>query len=333
MPRNLEQQQRNTLEDILTSQILDQVKQHGDERTAQLVGCTPRTVRRRRANLLRFGSINAPKNGVGQPRKVTDNMWAALKHVLATKPSMTHQQLATWLRREFDVSVSACTVGRKLREPGWRLKVKRNIAKEQDPVLRDRHVQERATLDADQLVYIDESGSDRSDVARKKGYAPKGVTPVQEKPFHRGKRVQILPAYTVDGVMHCRTYEGSTDTGIFEDFIEELLPKCGRFPAPRSVLIMDNAPWHFSERLTQMYNDAGVVVLFLPPYSPDLNPIEEFFGELKNYMQKMAQEEFFEELIRFDFQLFIEECLAVVGKRKKSARGHFRNAGISVEDA
>lgn len=56
-----------------------------------MVGCTPRIVRRRPANLLRFGSINAPKNGVGQPRKVTDNMWAVLKHVLATKLSMTYQ--------------------------------------------------------------------------------------------------------------------------------------------------------------------------------------------------------------------------------------------------
>lgn len=45
--------------------------------------------------------------------------------------------------------------------------------------------------------------------------------------------------------MYCRTYEGSTDTGIFEGFIEELLPKCGRFLAPRSVLVMDNAPWYF----------------------------------------------------------------------------------------
>ena len=340
MPRNLERQQQHTLEDILTSQILDRGHHDGDnntskrctdEQTARKVGCTARTVRRRRANLIRFGSINAPKNGGGPPRKITEYMWAALKHRLATKASMTYQQMATWLRREFDVIVSPWTVGRRVRQPGWTLKVLRKVAKEQDPELQDRHVQERAALDPEQLVYIDESGVDRTDIVRNKGYAPKGVTPVEEQQFHRGGRIQILPAYTMDGVMHSRTYEGSTTTVVFEEFMEGLLPKCGRFPAPRSVLIMDNAPWHFSEKLTEMCSDAGVVVLFLSPYSPTLNPIEEFFGELKIYMRKMAQEEFFEELVRLNLQLFIDECLKVVGKRVKSARGHFRKASISVE--
>jgi hypothetical protein len=122
-------------------------------------------------------------------------------------------------------------------------------------------------------------------------------------------------------------YEGSTDTGVFEDFIETLLPYCGKWPDPRSVLIMDNASFHYSEKIEQLCDDAGVV---LPSYSPDLNPIEEFFGELKIYIRKVwdVQEGF----IKADFLSFLEECVTVVGNRKASARGHFRRAGISIDN-
>jgi hypothetical protein len=95
--------------------------------------------------------------------------------------------------------------------------------------------------------------------------------PNQIKRFHRGRRFQILPAYTEDGVIHFRMYEGSTDTRIFEDFIEELLPYCGKWPEPRSVLIMDIASFHYSEKIQQLCDGAGVILRYLPPYSPDLN--------------------------------------------------------------
>jgi len=113
-------------------------------------------------------------------------------------------------------------------------------------------------------------------------------------------------------------YEGSTDTTIFEDFIETLLPYCGKWPEPRSVLIMDNASFHRSEKMQRMCDEAGVVLRFLPPYSPDLNPIEEFFGELKAYIRKCWDEH--EGFIRADFSSFLEECVTVVGGRVAIAR-------------
>src|SRR5437868_4628651 len=166
---------------------------------------------------------------------------------------------------------------------------------------------EISSLRSDQMVFIDESGVDRSIGTKRKGWAPRGKRPRQIKRFHRGTRFQILPAYTQDGVIHFRVYEGSTDNGVFEDFIETLLPYCGKWPDPRSVLIMDNASFHYSEKIEQLCDDAGVVLLYLPPYSPDLNPIEEFFGELKIYIRKVwdGQEGF----IKADFLSFLEECV------------------------
>lgn len=93
---------------------------------------------------------------------------------------------------------------------------------------------------------------------------------------------------------------------------------------------MDSASFHHTEKVTQMCRDAGVVLLYLPPYSPDFNPIERFFGELKNYIRMVWQDQV--NLIQRDFQLFLEECVDVVGSRKASAEGHFRWAGVGIEE-
>jgi transposase len=112
------------------------------------------------------------------------------------------------------------------------------------------------------------------------------VTPVQTAGFHQSARHQILPAYAQDGIMHVRIFQGSTDSTVFENFIRELLPLCDRWPKLKFVLMMDNAFFHQPETIEQLCADAGVKMLFLPPYSPDLNPIEEFFAELKAFIKR-----------------------------------------------
>jgi hypothetical protein len=139
---------------------------------------------------------------------------------------------------------------------------------------------------------------------RRTGWAPLSVAPVHVSKFHRGQRYQILPAYSQDGILLARVFKGSTDGDVFEDFLERLLPHCGRWPEPKSVLVIDNASFHRTERVEQMCNDTGVKLAYLPPYSPDLNPIEEFFAELKVFIKKHWQT--FEDSLEQDFAGFLE---------------------------
>jgi transposase len=115
------------------------------------------------------------------------------------------------------------------------------------------------------------------------------VTPVQIAWYRREQRYQILPAYSQDGVLLARVFQGSTDSTAFEEFIEQLLPFCGKWPEPKSVLVIDNAFFYRTERIEYMCADAGVKLVYLPPYSPDLNPIEEFFAELKAFIKRNWQ--------------------------------------------
>jgi transposase len=71
---------------------------------------------------------------------------------------------------------------------------------------------------------------------------------------------------------------GSPDSAVFADFVKELLEHCGRWLEPKSVLVVNNALFHHGELVEMMCDEAGVKLVFLPPCSPDLNPIEEFFS-------------------------------------------------------
>jgi transposase len=126
-----------------------------------------------------------------------------------------------------------------------------------------------------------------------------------------------------------RVYPGSTDAATFEDFIDQLLHHCGKWPEPISVLVMDNASIHRSERLEQMCAEAGVGLLKLAPYSPDMNPIEELFAEIKTYIRQQRRNH--ADLFEKDFRTFLEMFVDVVGSRAESAEGHFRHSGISIE--
>lgn len=104
---------------------------------------------------------------------------------------------------------------------------------------------------------------------------------------------------------------------MFEDFIEQLLHHRGRWPEPKSVLVMDNASFHCTDRMHEICARAGVKLVYLPPYSPDLNPTEEIF-ELKgfvrrNWLNNTGQ----------GFGDFLEWCVDVMGARGNSAKGHF----------
>jgi transposase len=115
---------------------------------------------------------------------------------------------------------------------------------------------------------------------------------------------QILPAYTQDGILLSRVLQGSTDGTMSENLIEQLLHPCNPFSQPRSIITMENASFHHSERTKQIRRDAGVKLVYMSPYSPDLNPIEEFFAELKTFIKKRSHE--FEEDPHQDFKVFYE---------------------------
>jgi transposase len=324
MAPNIAESQRALIRDMILSRSLKQVDM------AAVAGCSDRTVRTIALNLRLFGEARAPSNGVGRRRRMTPQMLDALLEHLLEKPGSYRDEMAVFLYDEFGILISISSISRALALAGWSKKATRHIAQERNAELRDFYLYNLSAFRSYHLVYVDESGCDKRIGFRRTRWSPLGTTPVQVTRFHRDRRYQILPAYTQDGVLFSQVFQGTTDGDVFEDFIEQLLHHCGKWPEPKSVLVMDNASFHHSERIRQLCHDAGVKLLYLPPYSPDLNPIEEFFAEMKAFIKKQWCE--FENAPHQDFRLFLEWCIDIVGSRKGSAQGHFRHSGVTVEE-
>lgn len=282
-----------------------------------------------RKNLRLFGSVHAPPNRIGRRRSITPPMLEALCDHLLEKPGLYLDEMAVFLWDEFHMLATTSSIRRALAFKGWSKKTTQRRAKEQNAELREIYLHNLSEFESYHLVYVDESGCDKRIGFRRTAWSPLGVAPVQVSQFHRDDRYQVLPAYAQDGIVLSRVFRGSTDATVFEDFIDQLLRHCGRWPEPKSVLVMDNASFHHSERIAQMCADAGVKLVYLPPYSPDLNPIEEFFAELKGFIRRNWR--YYEEDPDQGFDCFLDWCINKVGAREESARGHFRHAGVTIE--
>lgn len=255
-------------------------------------------------------------------------MLEALCDRLLEKPGLYLDEMAIFLWDEFQMLVTTSCIRRALAFKGWSKKITRQRAKEQNAELREFYLHSISEFESYHLVYVDESGCDKRIGFRRTGWSPLGVAPVQMSQFHRDERYQILPAYAEDGIVLSRVFRGSTDAAVFKDFIDQLLRHCGRWPEPKSVLVMDNASFHHSEYIAQICADAGVKLVYLPPYSPDLNPIEEFFAELKGFIKRNWG--YYEGDPDQGFDAFLDWCIIKVGAREESARGHFQHAGLTI---
>ena len=156
---------------------------------------------------------------------------------------------------------------------------------------------------AEQLVFVDETGSNRKTTSCTHGWAPTGDQACRRDFFVQGMKYLVLPALSIDGIVHADIQAATYTANTFNTFIEALLLCMNPFPGPCSVLIMDNASIHKSERLEEicakryiipfhssidilmLYTCRGVHLIFLPPYSPDFNPIEEVFSFIKGWLQ------------------------------------------------
>jgi transposase len=102
-------------------------------------------------------------------------------------------------------------------------------------------------------------------------------------PRNRGKNTTLLASMSVEGMGLSLAVEGATNSEVFETYVERVLA-----PALRrdQVVVMDNLSAHKGERVRELIEGRGCELLYLPPYSPDLNPIEEAFSKIKDLMRK-----------------------------------------------
>jgi transposase len=141
------------------------------------------------------------------------------------------------------------------------------------------------------------------------------------------KNWSILLAYTINGYILTVMFQGSINSERFDEFvIEYVLLLCTPFLGHNSVLVMDNASIHKSQRLVKACYQAGVLLQYIPPYSLDFNPIEESFGDLKAWIRRN-----WKHITDYqDFEGFLQTAISENGDSRQ-ALAHFKHCHINVD--
>jgi len=133
-----------------------------DAEIAEAAGCTTRSIRTIRSKIRVLGNPNAPRNSPGRKRSITPSMLNALCEHLLEKPGLYQSEMIVFLWDEFEVLVTASSIGRALAFKGWTKKTIRRVAQQRNADLRDLYLYNLSnSFCSYHLVYVDESGCDK----------------------------------------------------------------------------------------------------------------------------------------------------------------------------
>ena len=167
-------------------------------------------------------------------------------------------------------------------------------------------------------MFVDEMGTNTS-LAPLYAWSPKGKRAQSKVPRNRGENTTILASMTSEGMGPCIAVVGSTTAAVFEAYVEQVLS-----PALRAgqVIVLDNLGAHKEDKVRKLIEERGCEVLYLPPYSPDLNPIEEAFSKVKGLLRR-SQARTREALLEVTGQ-------ALSAVTTQDARGFFEHCGYRL---
>jgi transposase len=137
-------------------------------------------------------------------------------------------------------------------------------------------------VDVERLVFVDEMGTNVS-LCSLYAWSRRGERAHAKVPRNWGKNVTLLASITHRGLGPCLAVEGPTTREVFETYLERVLAPALR---PGQVVVLDNLSSHKGGRVKEIVEGAGCEFVYLPPYSPDYNPIEQAFSKVKGLLRK-----------------------------------------------
>ena len=159
--------------------------------------------------------------------------------------------------------------------------------KERDENAREKFKALIESLNNTAKYYIDESGIDKF-YEREYGYAKRGERAYGEVSGRKFKRTGLVSAYECveNKVVAPFEFDGTMNSDLFEGWFETVFLPCVE---PKSIAIVDNAGFHNKYALYDLADEYDITLIFLPPYSPDLNPIEKLWANLKRHLRNYSR--------------------------------------------
>ena len=168
------------------------------------------------------------------------------------------------------------------------------------------------------LKFFDEAGSNLA-MTRLYGRGERGARVIETVPQNYGENMTMLASLSMAGIEAPMTINGAVDGVVFKVYIEEVL--CPTL-SKGDVVVMDNLPAHKVSGIRELIEAKGAKLIYLPPYSPDLNPIEKCWSKIKTYLRAAKAR------TREELEKALREALLLI--TEKDAQGWFKSCGYAI---
>ena len=174
-------------------------------------------------------------------------------------------------------------------------------------------------MDAQNLVIIDKFGVNLG-FSREYGRASPGQRAVGHRPCNTGGNVTVVAGLSRHGIIAPLIFPGASNGEIFKNYVEKVLaPEL----APGDTALMDNLSAHKGQGIEDIFKASRITLKFLPPYSPDLSPMEQAISKIKGELRKMAAR---------SYELLVDAVKqALDDSSTKNALGYFKGCGYCIE--
>ena len=247
-----------------------------------------RSVRRYVELYQHTGDVEPSKQKHGPDKVLNEIEMLIVIELLSNQPSIYLDEVQEELYNRTGTRVHNSTICRTMQHLGFSRKRLQRVALQCSDELRGQFMAEISQFDPMTFVWVDESGFNRRNTIRAYGYSLRGMRAVDHQLKHRGVNINSIGIMSHLGVEDVYLLERNVDGDMFEDFCRKcLIPILMPFNGTNthSVVIMDNCSIHHTQRVTEMILSTGALLRFLPPYSPDLNPIEFVFSKVKSFVK------------------------------------------------
>lgn len=220
-------------------------------------------------------------------RPKLEPLYGALRARVAAQADATITELRAWVMREHGVSVSHAAMWETLARLGLTLKKRLRAAEQDRPDIteaREARAELQRKLDPAKLIFLDETWA-TTNMARTLGRAPRGERLIAPVPHGHWHTTTSLCGLRHDGLIAPLVLDGAINGAAFLAYIEQMLCPTLR---PGDIVICDNLPSHKVAGVRDAIEACGATLLYLPPYSPDLNSIELAFSKLKRLLRSTA---------------------------------------------
>lgn len=303
---------------------------------SELLGPKPRSLMRWYARFLSCGTVS------DSTERNTRSRWpphvlTSVQRYVTDHPTFYIEELQTYIQSSYP-DIKNCFISTICRALNFDLKLSRKVltkaARECVPAEVQYFKEKLIPIYSypEQMLFLDETSKDGRDAYRRYAWSLRNTKAVARLPLSRGKRLSILAALDVHGFVAWETTEGTFTREAFHNaFLKRVVPLLNPWPLPHSIVVLDNAKIHLYDELQDAVHQCGARLIFLPPYSPQLNPIEICFGLLKRWIQKNANLVFplYPEKV---LEIAMKKCTVAIPRELSSTFSHCGYAPTSLRN-